>query len=223
MNTIDSGNSLANPSASQNTASPPAQTLGQQDFFTLMIAQMRNQDPTKPLDGQEYLAQLAQFSTLNSMQQMQQSFETLSQSLQSLQMFQSFNLVGRSVLVDGNQGYVAPEQPLEGSVTLPDNVDNLTVRIYNGNGQEVRSLDLGSRSPGQVNFSWDGLSNQGTAVAPGSYRVAVEGSINGQTQSLTPQIWGVVQSIAVGQGGKSVSLQLAGLGDYSISEIREIR
>lgn len=223
MNTIDPGNSLTNPSASQNTTSPPAQTLGQQDFFTLMIAQMQNQDPTNPLDGQEYLAQLAQFSTLNSMQQMQQSFETLSQSLQSLQMFQSFNLVGRSVLVDGNQGYVAPEQPLQGSVNLLDNAENLTVRIYNDNGQEVRSLDLGTRSSGQVNFSWDGLSNQGTSVVPGTYRVAVEGSINGQTQSLTPQIWGVVQSIAVGQGGKNVSLQLTGLGDRSINEIQEIR
>lgn len=223
MNTIQDSSLLANPGASQNTTAPPEQTLGQEDFFTLMIAQMQNQDPTSPLDGQQYLAQLAQFSTLNSMQQMQKSFETLSQSLQSLQMFHSFNLVGRSVLVDSDQGYVAPEQPLQGKAILPDNADNVTVRIYSSNGQEIRSLNLGSHSMGPVNFSWDGLDHQGTAVTPGVYRVAVEGSVNGQTQSFTPQVWGVVQSIAVGQGGKNVSLQLTGLGDYSISEIQEIR
>jgi flagellar basal-body rod modification protein FlgD len=38
------------------------QTLGQADFLALMTAQLKNQDPTKPVDNTEYVAQMAQFS-----------------------------------------------------------------------------------------------------------------------------------------------------------------
>ena len=227
MNTVQDATSnpfsFLNPTQGESTQPSPEQSLGQEDFFALMTAQMQNQDPTKPLDNQQFIAQLAQFSTLNSMQQMQQSFETLSGSLQSLQTFQAFNLVGRSLLVDGNKAYLAAEQPLQGSVNLETAFDDLIVRIYGDGGQEIRTLSLGSQMPGQVDFTWDGLSNQGAPMAPGAYQIAIEGQADGETRSLTPQVWGLVESISVSQGGQNVGLQVAGLGDYSISEIHEIR
>ena len=39
--------------------------LDQSDFLALMSAQLKNQDPTKPVDNSEYVAQMAQFSTVN--------------------------------------------------------------------------------------------------------------------------------------------------------------
>jgi flagellar basal-body rod modification protein FlgD len=84
MTTIsNSTNSLAAATGQTNDpiAPPPKQNLGQDDFFKLMIAQMKNQDPTKPLDGQQYLGQLAQFSTLKSIQELQVSFDKLAREL----------------------------------------------------------------------------------------------------------------------------------------------
>ena len=41
--------------------------LGQADFLALMVAQLKNQDPTKPVDNAEYVSQLAQFSQISGL------------------------------------------------------------------------------------------------------------------------------------------------------------
>ena len=51
--------------AEAGAVKPPKKTLDQADFLALMAAQLKNQDPTKPVDNTEYVAQMAQFSTLS--------------------------------------------------------------------------------------------------------------------------------------------------------------
>lgn len=53
------------PTAPPTGLKPFKQTLDQKDFLALMSAQLKNQDPTKPVDNSEYVAQMAQFSTVN--------------------------------------------------------------------------------------------------------------------------------------------------------------
>ena len=62
-----------------NTASVgrPAKELGQADFIELLVAQIKNQDPTKPLDPSQFMNQLAQFSTVNGIQELKSSFDSL--------------------------------------------------------------------------------------------------------------------------------------------------
>lgn len=64
-------------------AKKSASNLGIDDFLTLMTTQLKNQDPMKPLEGTEFVAQLAQFGTVSGIQQMQGSVETLASSLRS--------------------------------------------------------------------------------------------------------------------------------------------
>lgn len=205
---------------SPNTAGSalPKDMLNQEDFMKLMIAQMKNQDPTKPLDGQEYLGQLAQFSTLNSIQELQKSFDTLAQSLMSIQTGQATNLVGKQVLTPSDRGYYSPGQPLSGQVTLPGNVSNLTLKVYSASGQLVNTVNMGSRSAGQADFSLDSQ-----AMSAGVYRVVAEGTLDGKAQQFTTQIWNRVESVSVGQSGQSSSLKLAGVGNVDMNSVREIR
>ena len=56
-------------------------TIGQEQFMSLMIAQLRNQDPTKPMDPSAFLGQLAQFGTVSGIQDMQGSLSSLSDAL----------------------------------------------------------------------------------------------------------------------------------------------
>ena len=42
----------------------PDQFANKDTFLTLLVAQLKNQDPLKPMDGSAFVAQLAQFSTL---------------------------------------------------------------------------------------------------------------------------------------------------------------
>ncbi len=65
------------------TTSSANKSMGQEDFFRLMVAQMKSQDPTKPMDGQQQLAQLAQFSTLQSIQELQVSFDNLAKEIKA--------------------------------------------------------------------------------------------------------------------------------------------
>ncbi|MBN2683833.1 MAG: hypothetical protein JXR40_01005 [Pontiellaceae bacterium] len=55
-------------------------TLGKDEFMKLLVAQMRNQDPTKPMDNSQMTAQLAQFSALEQMENLNNRFESMQQS-----------------------------------------------------------------------------------------------------------------------------------------------
>ena len=62
----------------------PKQTLDQSDFLALMSAQMKNQDPTKPVDNTEYVAQMAQFSTVSGITETNKSLAAIAQRLDQL-------------------------------------------------------------------------------------------------------------------------------------------
>lgn len=212
-------NTTATTSTDPALPPPPKQMLGQDDFLRLMVAQMKNQDPTKPLEGQEYLGQLAQFSTLNSIQELQKSFEDLASFLRSAHTTQATGLVGKQVLVSGDRGYYAPGQAVQGQVQVPENVSNLTVKVHGANGQLVNTMNLGPQAAGTVGFSWGGDG----ATDEGVYRITAETRIDGQAQQLGTLIWNRVQSVAVGQSGQNSSLRIAGLGNVDMNAIREIR
>lgn len=199
-----------------------SKVLGQDEFFELMLAQMKNQDPAKPLDGQQNLAQLAQFSTVNGIQQLQSSFEKLSLSLQSMQALQASSLVGRSVLVDGNNVVLTPERPVEGSVELPDDVKDLTVVVLDAKNQEIRRIKLGDQPAGSTAFVWDGLDDRGLAATPGNYQLRTEGQVAGVTQTFHTQVRTTVESVSLGTGGQDITLNLAGLGEFALSQVKQI-
>lgn len=51
--------------------------LGQQDFLTLLVTQLKNQDPLSPMENDAFVAQLAQFSTVSGITEMNASLKTL--------------------------------------------------------------------------------------------------------------------------------------------------
>jgi flagellar basal-body rod modification protein FlgD len=164
--------------------------LDQADFLRLMTTQLKNQDPTKPLDGQQFMAQLAQFSTLNGIIEMKQSLDTLAQSLQSMNTLQASNLVGHSVLIDGDKGYLDADGSLSGRATLTETANNLTVVVSDAAGREVRRINLGAKPAGAVDFQWDGLDGNGARSAPGLYAFRVEGTVaGGKSVGFDTQFW----------------------------------
>ncbi|CDH43775.1 flagellar hook capping FlgD N-terminal domain-containing protein [Candidatus Contendibacter odensensis] len=98
MTTIQSATNSAAATTGQTNATTASSkpTMGQDDFFKLMIAQLQNQDPTKPVDGQQQLAQLAQFSTLQSIQNLQVSFDKLAEELKPASTTSSGSSAGQS-------------------------------------------------------------------------------------------------------------------------------
>ncbi len=93
---------IGGPSPNQNAAAQPA-AVGQEDFLKILLTQLNYQDPLKPLDNQEFLAQMAQFSSLEQSRQLNERIDTLLTIQASTQ---SIGLLGKTVEVSTESGAV---------------------------------------------------------------------------------------------------------------------
>ena len=137
------------------TGAKRKQELGQEDFMQLMVTQLRNQDPFKPLEPEQFLGQLAQFSTVNGIESMRNSLSGLSASLQGSQVLQGATLVGRSVLAAGQVAQLADTGTISGALAAPAGASSVQVRVINAGGGLVRTFSVPAN--GELSeFSWDG-------------------------------------------------------------------
>lgn len=95
--TITSASSVASGGSSQ------VNNLNMQDFLKVLLTQLTYQDPLKPMDNQQFMAQIAQFTALGQTQQMNSNIETLVSNQASLQ---SVGLIGRTVDITTSSGTV---------------------------------------------------------------------------------------------------------------------
>ncbi|MDP1645170.1 MAG: flagellar hook assembly protein FlgD [Thiobacillus sp.] len=191
----------------------------QDRFLSLLVAQMKNQDPLNPLDNAQVTSQLAQLSTVQGIENMNSSLQALAASMGANQMAQAANLIGRGVLVPGDS--ISPAQ-LEDVIgfELSRPADQVTVDIFDAGGGVVRSLELGPREDGINVLAWDGLTSSGAAAPEGAYHFKINAVQGGQQVSSTALHLGLVNSVS--QGSQGVQLNLAGNESVSYSDIRQI-
>lgn len=85
------------------SAAPAQASLGQEDFLRILTTQLSFQDPLKPLDNQQFMAQMAQFTSLEQTQQLNTKLDALLSTQAALQ---SVGLIGRTVDVTTESGTV---------------------------------------------------------------------------------------------------------------------
>lgn len=197
-------------------------SLSQSDFLTLMVTQLNNQDPTKPMDNAEFVSEMAQFSTVTGIEALTKSFDTLSQSLGQGLTLQAASLVGDSVLVPGSSIEVTEGQSVSGAVDLEASAGKVTVDVSDSSGQIIRSIDLGGLSAGLQEFTWDGLKKDGSAAPAGTYKISVNAVTNGATEALTTMLNGEVKSVALDSSGSGVKLNVKGIGEVGVSDVYRI-
>ena len=193
--------------------------MGADDFLTLMVAQLQHQDPTKPMDNTEFVAQLAQFSTSTGVQELNESFSGLSSSLASSQMLQATDLVGRQVSTESNVGFLeaAADQDgeavgmLDATVSLGGNRGGM-LYVQDMTGQLVYSAALPADATGDFQIRWGGKDASGNMMPPGNYRISAE----------TVYAHSRVQSVSINPATGSASLNLVDGSKLSFAEIRNI-
>lgn len=196
--------------------------LGQEDFLDLMVAQLRNQDPMKPMEDGEFLTQMAQFSTSTGIQELKDSFKSFSESMQSGQTLQAASLVGRSVLAPTGVGRLEEGGSLSGSVELPESSGNVEVRIFNQSGELVRSIGLGQQAAGTVPFKWEGLDDQGQALPAGEYLIEASADTGEGAEAVETLITTEVENVTINRSG-GLLLGLNGGRTLELSEVRQIQ
>lgn len=198
------------------------QSLGQDDFFALLSQQLAYQDPFKPVDNAEMIAQMASFTTAEGVTSMGDSITGMTDVLNSSQALQASSLVGKRVLIPTNEGYLAEQGELSGSISTTTGAYSTMVTIEDQAGSVIRSISLGDIGAGNQGFSWDGLDAQGNRMPAGRYTLKANGLVNGQGEELTTATYAHVESVSLGGGQAGINLNLQGLGGIKLSDAIEV-
>ena len=149
------------------------QDISSDQFLTLLVAQMRNQDPMQPSDPSAFLGQLAQFSTVSGVRAMQDSMADMVATMRSSQMLSGTQLVGREVLALSSTIEHDGVTPVRGAAELAGGLTSATVNVKDSAGIVVRRLPLATEA-GLSTFEWDGTNDAGATLPPGRYSWEVE-------------------------------------------------
>lgn len=223
MNEIEKTNPFSQLGLSSTQDSAKANDeLGQAEFLELMTTQLKFQDPLKPMENGDFLAQMAQFGTVSGINELNGNFNTLASSFQSNQALQASTLVGRKVLVPAETGYLKDNASLSGSVDLEQAASKLIVTVKNAAGQIVNRQNLGLQQSGLIDFEWNGLDTNGIKMPVGEYQIEAEihrgpDVSAGATLSVVD-----VESVTLGKAGQDLTLSVTGLGDISMDQVRKI-
>ncbi len=196
--------------------------LLQEDFLDLLVTQLQNQDPFKPMESGEFLGQLAQFGTVSGIGDLESAFRGLADSLTSSQALQAANLVDRQVLLASNIAPLNESGSMHGAVELPSAAEQVTVGVHDASGRLVKKLSLGKQTEGLAQFSWDGFGDDGKRAADGLYELRAEVITAGATQAVDVLVGARVKSVTLGRLGEPASVEIPGLGSVDFAQIRQI-
>jgi flagellar basal-body rod modification protein FlgD len=208
------------------TGSAPAAngtTLGGTDFLTLMLAQLKNQDPTSPVDSNTFLTQLAQLSEVQGITSLNTSFGALSSSLTSNQALQASSLLGHQALVTSSTATIAAGGTVTGAVNVPQTTSQVVLNISDSSGVLVGQFNLGAQPAGLTSFSWDGTEGNGSKAPAGTYTLTAQyaGATKGGAAATT-LVNGTIESVSMGAGSTGMTLNVAGVGSVPYSSVQQI-
>jgi flagellar basal-body rod modification protein FlgD len=187
-------------------------------FLTLLTTQLRNQDPTSPMDTETLTQQLVQFASVEQQMAGNQTLTQLLELQQAGQLAGTADLVGRRVMLETE---TLPLQGGQAEVVLPraGQAQQAVLEVRDAAGSVIRTatVPLGA---GPTSWQWDGRDARGVQRPDGAYRVAVGG--RAPDGSATPVAFGVTGLVtgAVRQGG-DLMLRL-GSASVGFDRLREV-
>jgi flagellar basal-body rod modification protein FlgD len=208
--------------SSSSTPAANGTTLGGTDFLTLMLAQLKNQDPTSPVDSNTFLQQLASLSEVQGISALNTSFSTLSNSLTSSQALQASSLLGHQALVASGTATLTAGAPVTGAISIPQTTSQVVLNISDASGALVSQINLGAQSAGMTSFSWNGSTNSGSQAPPGTYTLTAQYAGAASGTAATTLVNGTVESVSMGAGSTGLTLNVAGIGSVPFSSVQQI-
>lgn len=213
---------IANLTLGSSSAKKANKQLGQEEFLALMIQQLRNQDPLKPMENGEFIGQMAQFSTVTGIADMTKSIGGLTDAFNSGQALQAASMVGRTVLTEAGSGNFSGTKPLTGAVDLPFATSSAVVRVYTTAGELVRELPLGSQQQGLGNFSWDGTMANGQPAPAGKYKLTAAIESRAGDTAVTTYLASKVESVTLAGDGSGSQIRTDSGANVRLSQVKAV-
>jgi len=170
----------------------------------LLIAQLRNQDPMNPMQGDQMATQLAQFSSLEQLQQINSNLTAQQTAggtlLGAVQSTSAISSIGHVVTAIGNQLKVGgADAATTVEATLSQNAAKTTLHIYDSNGTEVATASLGESKSGMQTFNLGKLTD---GLTPGTYTYKIDAAdADGKAVSVQTYTTARIDGVTSGQGG----------------------
>ena len=176
------------------------------DFLQMLMTQLKNQDPTSPMDTSTFTTELVQFSSVEQQIKTNSSLTSLISLTQSGQLLQSTALVGHQVALNATQ---LPLQNGTGEVQFTAPIaEPVTISISDSTGNTLSQSTVDA-SKGSNTWTWNGQSANGTTEPDGVYNVTVT-SQSGTTVTAVPfTVVGTATGLVSNNG--SLSLKVGAL------------
>lgn len=179
--------SLSSPTTNTGTKSSLAakDIMGKEDFLTLLVAQLKNQDPLNPDDPTEFTAQLAQFSSLEQLYNLNDSMQALATAQGSSEKLAALSLIGQNVTYNSS-AFTFDGKPVEVGYQLDGTAAGVTLSIQNEKGQTVSTLQAATSEldAGYHFIAWDGTDQNGNLVPHGKYNIILQANAAGDNASI---------------------------------------
>lgn len=188
-------------------------------FLKLLVAQMKNQDPTKPQDPTQMVTQLAQFNTL---QQQITSTQYLKQiaAVQGSGSNNAASYLGHTAVVNSANFSFDGSTAQKILVNMNGAAANASVQVVDSTGKVVATLNSGPMPAGNSSFSWNGTTDAGGTAAAGNYSIQVNATDStGQSVSSTAQTTGTVSAVDLSSGSTQLVVNGSPVSLSNISQI----
>lgn len=217
---VNTATATAASTATSGTTSKKDVENPQDRFLKLLVTQMKNQDPLKPLDNAEVTSQLAQISTVSGLDKLNSTLQQLVTSAEDTRSVEALGLIGHKAFVPGTAIALSGDGAIAG-IELAQPVDQLKVAILDSAGFAIRTMDLGAQPTGISTISWDGLTDSGTKAVDGDYTFAVSAKQGGNDVKADTLSFGMVKSVTPGDGDTHLDMGDK-LGLISLSNVKQV-
>ena len=172
-------------------------------FMKLMLAQMKNQDPTNPLKSHEMAAQLAQFSSLEQLQNINTTLGELQKGQKPQESFQALNFIGKGVSGDSAKVIRSKgDKDHDFTFNLNDDAKDVEIKVRNQEGEVVRSVQLHDMKKGENKWTWNGKGESGAPSPVGEYTFLIEAKAsNGKKLFVKTDFDGVISGVSYSAEG----------------------
>jgi flagellar basal-body rod modification protein FlgD len=177
-----------------------------QNFLSLLTTQLQNQDPTAPMDTNQFTTELVQFTGVEAQEQSNTSLNSLISINQQDQVLQTANLNGKIATVTSDEialqsgtGTIGFQSPAGGNVAFA---------IVDQNGMEIQGGTISAQS-GANSWVWNGQNLAGSQMPDGAYRIALTTGTDAAPVTQSYNVIGTITGIA--QTGTGTVLDIGAL------------
>jgi flagellar basal-body rod modification protein FlgD len=174
------------------------------DFLRMLMTQLQNQDPTSPMDTNQFTSELVQFSSVEQQINTNTSLTQLIQLTQAGEVMQASAMTGKKVTVSSDH---VPLQNGQGTIQFATAAaEPVDIAIYDANGNKL-SDNMMMSVKGTNTWTWNGTTSNGSSLPDGSYKVAVvAANTDGTTSAVTTSVIGTATGVQSQSSGMQLEL-----------------